>query len=141
MNTDSSVLPFSLISARKQTFLAGPLSFYENFLAEVWDLPDIYVPILFYPRIVTMAKGLRASTKKANRSKLRSKVFEPVEDARTERLSAKLLEITLRPRPRADEEGEKGQNARAVQQGLLGSRALINVSVFSRKAAGRSARV
>lgn len=88
-----------------------------------------------------MAKGLRASTKKANRSKLRSKVFEPVEDARTERLSAKLLEIALRPRPRADEEGEKGQNARAVQQGLLGSRALINVSVFSRKAPGRSARV
>jgi len=93
-----------------------------------------------------MAKGLRASTKKANRSKLRSKVFEPVEDARTERLSAKLLEIASRPRPKADddvrtEEGEKGQNARTVQPGLLGSRALINISVSSGKAAGRSARV
>ena len=62
-----------------------------------------------------MAKGLRASTKKANRSKLRSKVFEPVEDARTQRLSAKLLEIASRPRPKVDEdvrmeEGDKGQD-------------------------------
>ena len=40
-----------------------------------------------------MAKGLRASTKKANRVKLRSRVFGPVEDARTQRLSAKLMEL------------------------------------------------
>jgi hypothetical protein len=40
-----------------------------------------------------MAKGLRSSTKKTNRSKLRAKVFGPVEAARTERLSVKLLEL------------------------------------------------
>ncbi|MCJ1395257.1 major facilitator super transporter protein [Xylographa bjoerkii] len=51
-----------------------------------------------------MAKGLRASTKKANRVKLRSRVFGPVEDARTQRLSAKLLELASKPRPRKDED-------------------------------------
>ncbi|KAI9826800.1 MAG: hypothetical protein M1832_005738 [Thelocarpon impressellum] len=40
-----------------------------------------------------MAKGLRSSVKKANRAKLRVRVFGPVEDARTERLSAKLLAL------------------------------------------------
>jgi len=47
-------------------------------------------------------------------------VFEPVEDARTERLSAKLLEIASRPRPKADEdvrmeEGGKGQHFNAAR--------------------------
>ncbi|OCL06740.1 hypothetical protein AOQ84DRAFT_440637 [Glonium stellatum] len=46
-----------------------------------------------------MAKGLRSSVKKAHRTKLRSRVFAPVEDARTERLSAKLLELASQPRP------------------------------------------
>ncbi|KAF2176256.1 hypothetical protein K469DRAFT_700162 [Zopfia rhizophila CBS 207.26] len=45
-----------------------------------------------------MAKGLRSSVKKSNRSKLRSRVFAPVEDARTERLHAKLLEAVKQPR-------------------------------------------
>ena len=45
-----------------------------------------------------MAKGLRASTKKANRTNLRSRVFGPVEEARKERLSAKLLELASKPR-------------------------------------------
>lgn len=40
-----------------------------------------------------MAKGLRASTKKANKSLLRQNVFGPIEAARKERLSAKLLEL------------------------------------------------
>ncbi|MCJ1258471.1 hypothetical protein MMC24_006304 [Lignoscripta atroalba] len=44
-----------------------------------------------------MAKGLRSSTEKTNRSKLRSRVFRPVETARRERLSAKLLELASRP--------------------------------------------
>lgn len=44
-----------------------------------------------------MAKGLRASTKKANRAKLRSKVFGPMEDARMQRLSTKLLELASQP--------------------------------------------
>ena len=37
-----------------------------------------------------MAKGARASSKKANRTKLRANVFGPVEQARAERLHAKL---------------------------------------------------
>ena len=40
-----------------------------------------------------MAKGLRSSTKKANKSILRRRVFGPIEDARKERLSVKLLEL------------------------------------------------
>jgi len=46
-----------------------------------------------------MAKGLRASVKKNNRTKLRSRVFAPVEDARTARLSAKLLELAQQSKP------------------------------------------
>lgn len=45
-----------------------------------------------------MAKSLRASTKKSNRVLLRSKVFAPVEILRNERLAAKLLELSSRPR-------------------------------------------
>ncbi|KZF21266.1 hypothetical protein L228DRAFT_249055 [Xylona heveae TC161] len=46
-----------------------------------------------------MAKGLRSSQNKNNKSKLRSNVFGPREDARTERLSAKLLELASKPKP------------------------------------------
>ncbi|PMD49248.1 uncharacterized protein K444DRAFT_622822 [Hyaloscypha bicolor E] len=46
-----------------------------------------------------MAKGARASTKKANHQKLKSRVFGPVESARTERLSAKFLELASQPKP------------------------------------------
>ncbi|KAI9677585.1 MAG: hypothetical protein M1817_006539 [Caeruleum heppii] len=46
-----------------------------------------------------MAKGLRSSVKKSNKSKLRSRVFGPVEAARTERMSAKLLELASQPKP------------------------------------------
>ena len=51
-----------------------------------------------------MAKGLRASTKKANRTQLRSLVFGPVEEARKERLSAKLLEVASKPQLAVEEE-------------------------------------
>lgn len=50
-----------------------------------------------------MAKGARASTKKANNVKLKSKVFGPVETDRTARLSAKLLELAAQPKPRPAE--------------------------------------
>ncbi|KAG9196431.1 hypothetical protein G6011_01552 [Alternaria panax] len=46
-----------------------------------------------------MAKGARASSKKANRTKLRANVFGPVEHARAERLHAKLLETIAQPKP------------------------------------------
>jgi hypothetical protein len=55
-------------------------------------------------RSYTMAKGARASTKKANNQKLKSRVFGPVESARTERLSAKLLELASQPKPKPAKE-------------------------------------
>ena len=45
-----------------------------------------------------MAKSARASVKKTNRAALKAKVFGPVEDARTQRLSAKLLELASTPK-------------------------------------------
>lgn len=49
--------------------------------------------------IIIMAKGLRSSTKKANRAKLRVEVFGPIEAARKVRLSAKLLDVASRSMP------------------------------------------
>jgi hypothetical protein len=49
-----------------------------------------------------MAKGARSSTKKANNVKLKHRVFGPVETARTERLSAKLMELVSQPKPKPD---------------------------------------
>lgn len=45
-----------------------------------------------------MAKGARASSHKANNQKLKANVFGPIETARTERLSAKLLELASQPK-------------------------------------------
>ena len=50
-----------------------------------------------------MAKGARASTKKANNARLKSRVFGPVETARNERLSAKLLELASQPKPKKED--------------------------------------
>ncbi|KAN0102947.1 Protein of unknown function (DUF2423) domain containing protein [Hyaloscypha variabilis] len=70
-----------------------------------------------------MAKGARASTKKANNQKLKSRVFGPVETARTERLSAKLLELASQPKPKPakedivmeSEEGSTAENEVPVE--------------------------
>lgn len=54
-----------------------------------------------------MAKGARASVRKANNVRLKNQVFGPVENARMERLSAKLLELAAQPTPKpAKEDGE-----------------------------------
>ena len=50
-----------------------------------------------------MAKGARASTKKANNVRLKAGVFGPVESARNERLSAKLLELASQPKPKRED--------------------------------------
>jgi len=59
-----------------------------------------------------MAKGSRASSHKANNQKLKANVFGPVENARTERLSAKLLELASQPKPKPAQKdvamGEEG---------------------------------
>lgn len=65
-----------------------------------------------------MAKSSRASTKKANNQRLKSAVFGPVESARNERLSAKLLEIARQAKPerKAEEDDEmKGVEADAEE--------------------------
>lgn len=46
-----------------------------------------------------MAKGLRSSVRKRNKTKLRATVYGPVVDARTARLSAKLQEVVSNPKP------------------------------------------
>ena len=51
-----------------------------------------------------MAKGLRASSKKANKNKLRSAIFSRVEAERNERLSAKLLELASTSTPTVRED-------------------------------------
>ncbi|KAK3944310.1 hypothetical protein QBC46DRAFT_374957 [Diplogelasinospora grovesii] len=51
-----------------------------------------------------MAKSARSSTIKSNNQKLKKNVFGPVELARAERLSAKLLELAAQPKPQRDVE-------------------------------------
>ncbi|KAF2680711.1 hypothetical protein K458DRAFT_311113 [Lentithecium fluviatile CBS 122367] len=67
-----------------------------------------------------MAKGLRSSVKKSNRTKLRSRVFEPVENARLERLHQKLLETAQQPKPddpkKNEMEIDSGDDANAANE-------------------------
>lgn len=65
--------------------------------------PHAHTPKKKFQKKTTMAKGLRASSKKANRSKLRARVFGPVEQARVERLHAKLLETIQQPKPESNQ--------------------------------------
>jgi hypothetical protein len=46
-----------------------------------------------------MAKSLRASSRKANNMRLKAALFGPAEQARAERLSAKLMELANEPKP------------------------------------------
>lgn len=71
-----------------------------------------------------MAKGLRASTKKSNKASLRQKVFGPVESARKERLSAKLLELASQPQAVASqeeilEEEHQGQSSEVAAAAIV----------------------
>ncbi|KAF4543521.1 Gpi ethanolamine phosphate transferase [Lasiodiplodia theobromae] len=50
-----------------------------------------------------MAKGARSSVRKTNNQNLKARVFGPVETARTERLSQKLLELAQQPQPPKNE--------------------------------------
>lgn len=49
-----------------------------------------------------MAKSVRSSTRKRNSAALRAKVFGPAQDARTERLSAKLQALITKPKAEQD---------------------------------------
>ncbi|KAF3770444.1 hypothetical protein M406DRAFT_105371 [Cryphonectria parasitica EP155] len=63
-----------------------------------------------------MAKSSRASTVKANNQRLKAKVFGPVEDARQERLSAKLLEIASQPKPVPEREMDDAEDKGEAEQ-------------------------
>lgn len=66
-----------------------------------------------------MAKGLRATSKKNNRVKIRSRVYAPVDEARTERLSQRLLDLASQPKPTKTEmevDAEKGEPTPAPPQ-------------------------
>lgn len=65
-----------------------------------------------------MAKGARSSVRKANNTKLKSRVFGPVEAARTERLSQKLMELASQPKASMDVEPQ-GKNNVAVYTGMV----------------------
>ncbi|KAF2143037.1 uncharacterized protein K452DRAFT_286661 [Aplosporella prunicola CBS 121167] len=63
-----------------------------------------------------MAKSSRSSIKKTNNKNLKTRVFGPVENDRTERLSQKLLELAQQPRPAKSEmEVEKDEAAAEAQ--------------------------
>ena len=59
-----------------------------------------------------MAKSLRSSTRKANNAQLKKSVFGPIEAARADRLSAKLLELAAQPKPKAPEKDAEMEEAR-----------------------------
>ncbi|CAK7564240.1 MAG: hypothetical protein SEPTF4163_002127 [Sporothrix epigloea] len=54
-----------------------------------------------------MAKSARASSRKNNNQKLKKNVFGPVESARTERLSAKLMELVAQQIPAREEKTDE----------------------------------
>ncbi|KAG8628605.1 hypothetical protein KVT40_004478 [Elsinoe batatas] len=64
-----------------------------------------------------MAKSSRSSIRKTNRSRLKSRVFGPVEDARTKRLSEKLVELASQPKAATtDMDIEKTEDSKAAEQ-------------------------
>lgn len=83
-----------------------------------------------------MAKSSRSSTRKANNQRLKENVFGPVEDARQQRLAAKLLEIASQPKPVPEkemkdtpEEDETKQNA--ADDSKTDSKRMIFVQVLA----------
>jgi len=54
-----------------------------------------------------MARSARASIKKINNRRLKKTVFGPAEDARTKRLSEKLLSLASQPKPERIEKGNR----------------------------------
>ena len=76
-----------------------------------------------------MAKGLRSSSKKANRTKLRARVFQPVEEARLERLHQKLLETAQQPKPETAKEKEMDVDSAEGESFPFPSRATNNLNL------------
>lgn len=53
-----------------------------------------------------MAKSSRSKVKKENNRRLKTNVFGPVEAARNERMSARLLEVASQPKPERNADDE-----------------------------------
>ncbi|KAI0013694.1 hypothetical protein F4779DRAFT_562846 [Xylariaceae sp. FL0662B] len=66
-----------------------------------------------------MAKSSRASSRKTNNQRLKSKVFGPVETARAERLSARLLELAAQPKPEKPESSEANVVDGAIRESKM----------------------
>jgi hypothetical protein len=73
-----------------------------------------------------MAKGLRSSVKKTNRTKLRARVFEPVENARLERLHQKLLETAQQSKPEDPKKNDMDVDSEGNSATALEARPLSN---------------
>lgn len=80
-----------------------------------------------------MAKGARASTKKANNVKLKSKVFGPVETDRTARLSAKLLALAAQPKPKPAEKDVEME----AEDGRISSKEIVVLRLTYHSCDGR----
>jgi hypothetical protein len=65
-----------------------------------------------------MAKSSRSSVVKTNNQRLKKNVFGPVEAARAERLSAKLLAIASQPKPQKDLEMKEGRCSTRLSMGV-----------------------
>lgn len=70
-----------------------------------------------------MAKSARSSVIKRNHAKLRATVFGPANDARIERLSAKLQEIAAQPRPERQEETHEEEDSSGIGMQIFGHEA------------------
>jgi hypothetical protein len=69
-----------------------------------------------------MARSARSSGIKKNKAVLKKRVFGPVETARNERLSAKLLELANAPKEKMEVEVEKPEESKATEgatEGML----------------------
>lgn len=60
-----------------------------------------------------MGRSLRSHRSKKNNTNLRKKVFDPVETARSERLSEKLLKLAQQPKPPRQDMEVEGEAADA----------------------------
>ncbi|KAF2624082.1 hypothetical protein BU25DRAFT_413954 [Macroventuria anomochaeta] len=82
-----------------------------------------------------MAKGLRASTERANRRKLRANVFGPAEKARAERLHAKLLATinSEKPAPPEKKEMEVDEQATAEAKDDLSKEMDVDTKTSAKK--------
>lgn len=63
-----------------------------------------------------MAKSARSSATKTNRTKIRARVFGPIETARTARLSTKLMELASQPKPREEEKMDLDETTQSIDK-------------------------